>query len=160
MEMPVPRAETLDKKSQLVSRLREFLPADAVIDDPAETRAYECDALTAYRCPPLAAVLPRSTEEVAQILRLCSELEVPVVPRGSGTSLAGGALPTADCVILGVARMNDVLETNYADRYIRVQTGRTNLSVTGAVEADGFFYASTTGRGYTSLCLFFARLLD
>jgi glycolate oxidase len=66
---------------------------------------------------------------------------VPVVPRGSGTSLAGGALPTADCVILGVARMTEVLDTDYADRLIRVQTGRTNLSVTGAVEEDGFFYA-------------------
>ena len=66
---------------------------------------------------------------------------VPVVPRGSGTSLAGGALPTADSVILGVARMNDVLEVDYANRLIRVQTGRTNLSVTGAVEEDGFFYA-------------------
>jgi glycolate oxidase len=66
---------------------------------------------------------------------------VPVVPRGSGTSLAGGALPTADCVILGVARLNDVIETNYADRYIRVQSGRTNLSVTGAVEEEDFFYA-------------------
>jgi len=64
-----------------------------------------------------------------------------VVPRGSGTSLAGGALPTADSVILGVARMNEVLETDYDNRFVRVQTGRTNLSVTGAVEADGFFYA-------------------
>jgi len=66
---------------------------------------------------------------------------VPVVPRGSGTSLAGGALPTADAVVLGVARMNAVLETDYDNRFIRVQSGRTNLSVTGAVEADGFFYA-------------------
>jgi glycolate oxidase len=64
-----------------------------------------------------------------------------VVPRGAGTSLAGGSLPTADSIVLGVSRMSGVLETNYADRYIRVQTGRTNLSVTGAVEADGFFYA-------------------
>jgi glycolate oxidase len=106
-----------------------------------ETRAYECDALTAYRCPPMAAVLPETTREVSDVLRICHQEGVPVVPRGSGTSLAGGALPTADCVILGVARMNDVLETNYPDRYVRVQTGRTNLSVTGAVEEDGFFYA-------------------
>ena len=141
MEMPAPREDVLEKRSTLVARLREVLPADAVIDDPAETRAYECDALTAYRCPPLAAVLPRSTEEVSAVLRICHALDVPVVPRGSGTSLAGGALPTADCVILGVARMNEVIETNYPDRYIRVQTGRTNLSVTGAVEVDGFFYA-------------------
>ena len=91
--------------------------------------------------PPLVAVLPRTTAEVAAVLRLCLAEGVPVVPRGAGTSLAGGALPTADCVILGVARMNDVLEVNYADRYIRVQAGRTNLAVTGAVEGDGFFYA-------------------
>ena len=114
---------------------------DAVIHDPAEVRAYECDALTAYRCPPLAVVLPASTAEVAAVLRVCHAEGVPVVPRGSGTSLAGGALPTADCVLLGVARMNRVLETDYENRVIRVETGRTNLSVTGAVEEEGFFYA-------------------
>ena len=75
------------------------------------------------------------------MLRICHDMGVPVVPRGAGTSLAGGALPTADSVILGVARMNEVLETDYDNRFVRVQTGRTNLSVTGAVEADGFFYA-------------------
>src|SRR5690606_35700093 len=105
------------------------------------TRAYECDGLAAYRCPPLAVVLPRSTAEVAAALRVCHALGVPVVPRGSGTSLSGGALPTADSVILGLARMNRVLEVDYGDRFIRVEAGRTNLSVTGAVEAEGFFYA-------------------
>ncbi|WP_101340119.1 FAD-linked oxidase C-terminal domain-containing protein [Cereibacter azotoformans] len=141
MHMPPPDAGVLARKSRIVERLLAVLPEDAVVHDEAETRAYECDALTAYRCPPLAAVLPRSTDEVAAVLRVCHEERVPVVPRGSGTSLAGGALPTADCVILGVARLNRVLETDYANRFIRVQSGRTNLSVTGAVEADGFFYA-------------------
>ena len=141
MQMPQPDAAILANRATIVARLRQILPVDAVISDPNETRAYECDALTAYRCPPLAAVLPRSTAEVSAVLRLCHELGVPVVPRGSGTSLAGGALPTADCVILGVARMNAVLETDYDNRFIRVQSGRTNLSVTGAVEADGWFYA-------------------
>jgi len=141
MEMPTPDPEVLARKGRVVSRLREVLPADAVIDDPAETRAYECDALTAYRCPPMVAVLPSTTAEVSEVLAICNAEGVPVVPRGSGTSLAGGALPTADCVILGVARMNDVLETDYDNRFVRVQTGRTNLSVTGAVESDGFFYA-------------------
>ena len=141
MEMPAPNPAILARKARLVERLLSVLPADAVIHDEVETRAYECDALTAYKCPPLAAALPASTQEVADVLRICHEEGVPVVPRGSGTSLAGGALPTADCVILGVARMNDVLETDYANRIIRVQTGRTNLSVTGAVEEDGFFYA-------------------
>jgi len=141
MDMPLPNPLILSRKARIVDRLLAILPRDAVIDAPAETRAYECDGLTAYRCPPLAAVLPRTTAEVSAILRLCHEEGVPVVPRGSGTSLAGGALPTADCVILGVARMNGVLETDYANRFIRVQSGRTNLSVTGAVETDGFFYA-------------------
>ena len=141
MEMPAPNQNVLNRKPELVKRLLSVLPRDAVIDHEAETKAYECDALSAYRCPPIAAVLPRTTEETAAILKICNEMQVPVVPRGSGTSLSGGALPTADSVILGVARMNAVLETNYPDRYIKVQSGRTNLSVTGAVEADGFFYA-------------------
>ena len=141
MEMPTPDPQIVARKDRIVTRLRSVLPDDAVISDAMETRAYECDALTAYKCPPLCAVLPASTEEVAAVLRVCHEEGVPVVPRGSGTSLAGGALPTADSVILGVARLNDVLETDYENRFIRVQTGRTNLSVTGAVEADGFFYA-------------------
>lgn len=141
MEMPVADTRVMARKAEIVAALRAALPSDAVIDDPAETKAYECDALSAYRCPPLAAVLPRSTAEVAAALKICNQFGVPVVPRGSGTSLAGGALPTADSVILGVARMNRVLEVDYANRLIRVEAGRTNLSVTGAVEADGFFYA-------------------
>ena len=141
MDMPAPDGDILKRKAEIVARLRAVLPEDAVIDDPAETRVYECDALTAYRCAPLAAVLPGSTAEVSAVLKICHEEGVPVVPRGSGTSLAGGALPTADSVILGVARLNAVLEADYDNRVIRVETGRTNLSVTGAVEADGFFYA-------------------
>ncbi|MDA8740595.1 FAD-binding protein [Rhodobacteraceae bacterium] len=141
MEMPTPDQNVLNRKPELVKRLLSVLPRDAVIDHEAETKAYECDALSAYRCPPMVAVLPRTTEEISAVLKICNEMRVPVVPRGSGTSLSGGALPTADSVIIGVARMNTVLETNYPDRYIKVQSGRTNLSVTGAVEADGFFYA-------------------
>ena len=141
MDMPLPDARILSRKAAIVARLQKVLPGSAVIHDPVETRAYECDGLSAYRCPPLCAVLPASTAEVAAVLRICHEEKVPVVPRGSGTSLSGGALPTADCVILGVGRMTAVLETDYDCRFIRVQTGRTNLSVTGAVEAEGFFYA-------------------
>ena len=141
MDMPLPNPIVLSRKTELVARLLTVLPRDAVIEDEMETRAYECDALTAYKCPPLLAVLPRSTTEVSDVLRICHDMNVPVVPRGSGTSLAGGALPTADCVILGVARMNDVLETDYANRVIRVQSGRTNLSVSGAVAEEDFFYA-------------------
>lgn len=141
MEMPVPDPAILAKRDRILARLAAVVPEDSLISDPAETRAYECDALTAYRCPPLAVVLPRSTEEVALVLRECHALGVKVIPRGAGTSLAGGSLPTPDAVVIGVARMNAVIETDYANRFIRVQTGRTNLSVTGAVEAEGFFYA-------------------
>jgi glycolate oxidase len=141
MQMPNPDAGVLARKTQIVARLRAALPADAVIDDPAETRAYECDALAAYRCAPLAVVLPRSTAEVAAALRICHDEGVPVVPRGAGTSLAGGAMPSADAVVIGLARMNGVLEIDYDNRFIRVEAGRTNLSVTGAVEDEGWFYA-------------------
>ncbi|AUQ63789.1 FAD-linked oxidase C-terminal domain-containing protein [Phaeobacter inhibens] len=141
MEMPIPDQIVLSQKTELALRLAAVLPDDALVQDPAETRAYECDALTAYKCPPMLVVLPRTTKEVSDVLRICHAAGVPVVPRGAGTSLAGGALPTADCVILGVARMNAVLETDYDNRIIRVQTGRTNLSVSGAVEEEEFFYA-------------------
>ncbi len=141
MDMPSPNVTVLSEKAKLVERLEAVLPEGAVIADAAETRAYECDALTAYRCPPMLAVLPSTTQQVSDVLRICHEMGVPVVPRGSGTSLAGGALPTADCVVLGVARMNAVLETDYDNRFVRVQAGRTNLSVTGAVEEMDFFYA-------------------
>ncbi|NDW53739.1 FAD-linked oxidase C-terminal domain-containing protein [Aliiroseovarius sp. PrR006] len=141
MQMPDPNSRILARKDHIVARLQSVLPVGAVVHDPIQTRAYECDALTAYKCPPLCAVLPATTDEVSAVMRICFEEGVPVVPRGAGTSLAGGALPTADSVILGVARLNDVLETDYDNRFIRVQSGRTNLSVTGAVEEDGFFYA-------------------
>ena len=141
MDMPVPSRPILDRKAEIVRRLRAALPAEAVVSSEVELLAYECDALSAYRCPPLAVALPGSTEEVAAIMRICHEERVPVIPRGSGTSLSGGALPTEDAVVLGVSRLTEVLETSYADRIVRVQSGRTNLSVTGAVEDDGFFYA-------------------
>ncbi|MEB8387071.1 FAD-binding protein [Rhodobacteraceae bacterium KMM 6894] len=141
MQMPTPDPTILARKDEIVRQLGQVLPKGAVISDVSETRAYECDGLSAYRCPPLAVVLPTTTQQVSDVMRLCHAMGVPVVPRGSGTSLAGGALPTGDCVILGVARLNAVLETDYDNRFVRVQSGRTNLSVTGAVEEDGFFYA-------------------
>lgn len=139
--MPMPDPRVLALGPQIVAALRAVLPPDAVIDDAHETRAYECDALTAYRCPPLAVVLPRSTAEVAAVMRVCNDMAVPVVPRGAGTSLAGGALPTADCVILGTMRLNAFLEIDTANRYVRVQSGVTNLSVSAELEPLGFFYA-------------------
>ena len=81
MEMPRPDPAVLARKAQLVSRLRTILADDAIIHDEMETRAYECDALTAYKCPPLLAVLPSTTQEVSDVLRICHDMNVPVVPR-------------------------------------------------------------------------------
>jgi len=134
--MPIPDQSVLDRSDEIVTALQAVLPEDAVIYEPAETKAYECDALTAYRCPPLAVVLPHTTEEVAAAMRVCFDHGISVVPRGAGTSLAGGSLPTADSVILGTARLNDVLEIDTANRFIRVQTGVTNISVTQAIRCD------------------------
>ncbi|MGH0349027.1 FAD-linked oxidase C-terminal domain-containing protein [Sinorhizobium meliloti] len=139
--MPDPDAGVIARAPQIIAALEAALPAGTVISSPEETRAYECDALTAYRCPPLAVVLPRTTEEVATAMRVCHELRVPVVPRGAGTSLAGGALPTADSVIIGTMRLGEILEVDTANRFIRVQTGITNLAVSAELEAEGFFYA-------------------
>ncbi|MEO8531668.1 MAG: FAD-linked oxidase C-terminal domain-containing protein [Deltaproteobacteria bacterium] len=141
MQMTVPDPRILSRKSAIVSGLLARLPADAVIFAESELRAYECDALTAYRCPPLAVVLPRTTEETASVMAYLHDERVPVIPRGAGTSLAGGVLPTADSVVISVAKMTDLLEVSLMDRLVRVQTGRTNLSVTKALEADGWFYA-------------------
>ncbi len=141
IKMPPPDQNILDRWDQIVGALLAALPEETVISDDAETLAYECDALSAYRCQPMAVVLPRTTEEVSATLKVCHELGVPVVARGAGTSLAGGSLPTADSIILGTARLNKTLEIDIANRFIRVESGVTNLSVTGAVEKDGFFYA-------------------
>ena len=139
--MPPPSAEILSRATQIVASLKAVLPPETVISDPEETRAYECDALTAYRCSPLAVVLPRTTEEVAAAMRVCYEQRVPVIPRGAGTSLAGGALPTSDSVVISTIRLRNILEVDTANRFIRVQTGVTNLAVSAELEADGFFYA-------------------
>ena len=139
--MPAPDAAIIARKPEIVAALVAALPADTVISDPEETRAYECDALTAYRCPPLAVVLPRTTEQVAAAMRICHDMGVPVIPRGAGTSLAGGALPTADSVVIGTMRLREFLEIDTANRFIRVQTGVTNLSVSAELEPEGFFYA-------------------
>lgn len=141
MEMPSSNNSIINGKDRLIGLFNRILSTDSVISDPYETKVYECDGLTAYKCPPLAVLLPRTTEEVSEILKICHEEKVPVIPRGAGTSLSGGALPTSDSVILGTSRLNNILDLDIENRMVRVQTGVTNLSVTEAVENEGFFYA-------------------
>lgn len=141
ISMPIPNVHIMNERSLIIDRLLSELGEEIVIHDEAETIAYECDGLAAYRCPPLAVVLPRNTEEVSRALKLCSELGLPVIPRGSGTSLSGGALPTADSIVIGVSRLNEVLDIDYDSRTITVQSGITNLGVSGEVSGNDFFYA-------------------
>ncbi len=141
MEMPSSKVSIINDKDRFIGLFRQVLSPDSVISDPFETKAYECDGLTAYKCPPLAVLLPKTTEEVSKVLEICHKEKIPVIPRGAGTSLSGGALPTSDGVILGTSRLTNILNLDIENRMVRVQTGITNLSVTGAVENEGFFYA-------------------
>jgi len=139
--MPEPDAAVLARRSEIAVALRAIVAGEGVIDDVDALRVYESDGLTAYRQPPMLVVLPQTTAQVAAILRYCDENRVRVVPRGSGTSLSGGALPLADAVLLGLAKLNRIVEVDLANRVAVVQPGVTNLAVTRAVEADGFYYA-------------------
>ena len=141
MRMPEPDAATLQRRETIVRALRAIVPGDGVIADRAALRAYESDGLTAYRQPPMVAVLPETSSQVADILRYCQGAGVKVVPRGAGTSLSGGALPLADGVLLGLGKFNRVLEIDYANRCVVVQPGVTNLAVSEAVADAGFYYA-------------------
>jgi glycolate dehydrogenase FAD-linked subunit len=117
------------------------LPAEAVIREPEQLKTYECDGLTGHRMIPALVVLPRSTPEVQAVVRLCHKHGVPFVARGAGTGLSGGALPVADGIVISLARMDKILETDLAGGRVVVEPGVTNLAVTEAVSADGFFYA-------------------
>ncbi len=104
-------------------------------------KPYETDGLPAFRQTPLAVALPETTEQLAAVLRFLHRNGVRVIPRGAGTSLSGGALPMEDSVVVGMMRMNRILEIDYADRFATVQAGVTNIGITQAVAGEGFFYA-------------------
>ncbi|GGC59892.1 FAD-linked oxidase C-terminal domain-containing protein [Chelatococcus reniformis] len=141
LRMPEPDAAVIARRGEIAAALRAIVPGEGVIDDPAMLRPYESDGLTAYRQPPMLVVLPETKDQVSAVLRWCHGQGVKVVPRGSGTSLSGGALPLADAVLLGMAKFNQVLAVDYEDRVAVVQPGVTNLAVTRAVEDAGFYYA-------------------
>jgi glycolate oxidase len=141
MQMPEPDAEVLAKRERIVAALRAIVPGEGVIATAEQLRAYECDALTAYRALPMAVVLPTTTEQVAAILRFCDAEKVKVVPRGAGTGLSGGALPLTDGIILGLGKFNRILDIDLENRTVTAQPGVTNLAITRAVEHAGFYYA-------------------
>ena len=141
MRMPEPDAKVIADRERLAARLRGILPADNVIDDRDGMRAFDSDGLTAYNAMPLVVALPESTAQVAAVVAACAEMGVKVVPRGAGTGLSGGALPLADGVSLALTKLNRILDIDYENRCATVQPGVTNLAISDAVAAEGFYYA-------------------
>jgi glycolate oxidase len=109
--------------------------------EPADLRTYECDGLTGMRVRPLAVVLPATTAEVSACVKIAHEYGLPIVPRGAGTGLSGGALPAADGIVIGLARMTNILEVDFENFRMRVQPGVINLDVTTAIAPYGYYYA-------------------
>jgi glycolate oxidase len=141
VNLPPPDPERIARRRDLVRRLRRLVDDNGLLHRPEDLVAYECDGLSAYRQAPLAVALPTSTEQVADVLRACGDLDIPVVPWGAGTGLSGGALPLGDGLVLSLARMNRILSIDVDDRAVTVEPGVTNLAVTHAVQPHGFYYA-------------------
>ena len=141
LTMPEPDQAVLARRAEIVGALQKIVPGEGVIDSEAGRRPYETDALTAYCTLPMVVVLPETTAQIVEILRYCSAENIKVVPRGAGTSLSGGALPLADGVLLGLGKFKKILEIDFPNRCAVVQPGVTNLAITQAVQAQGFYYA-------------------
>jgi len=127
--------------NQLTTLFLRFLAVESVLFREEERRPYECDGLSVYRQLPLLVVLPETVEQVQQVLRICSEHKVPVVARGAGTGLSGGALPLSDGVLLSLAKFSQILDIDLPNRCARVQPGVRNLAISEAVAAHNLYYA-------------------
>ncbi len=132
---------TSTTREQLIRRVKKLLPGEQVLYSAEDLRPYECDGLSAYRRLPLAVMLPDTIEQVQAILKLCSELDVPVVARGAGTGLSGGALPHEQGILLSLAKFNRILEIDPQQRIARVQPGVRNLAISEAAAPYALYYA-------------------
>ena len=141
LKMPDIDAGTVARRAEIIAAMRDILPDAAVITEEDRLRVYESDGLTAYRQLPLIVVLPETTEQVARIMRYCSDHKVRIVPRGAGTGLSGGALPLADAITIGLGKFKRIVDIDLPNRAVRAQAGVTNLAITKAVEHAGFYYA-------------------
>lgn len=139
--MPEPDRAVLERRAAIIADLRKLVPGEGVIDSAAEMRPYESDGVTAYRQPPMVVVLPETTAQVSAVLRYCHDSGIKVVPRGSGTSLSGGALPLADGVLLGLGKFKRIREIDFDNRVVVTEPGVTNLAISQAVAHAGFYYA-------------------
>jgi glycolate oxidase len=130
-----------ERRRAVAAALRAVLPARAVLADPEDTRPYECDGLAAYRQLPMVVTLPDDEAQVLAILEVCRELDVPIVPRGAGTGLSGGAQPLADGVVISTARLNRILRVEPYARTAVVQPGVRNLAISEAAAPFNLYYA-------------------
>ncbi|MGH8674289.1 MAG: FAD-binding protein, partial [Burkholderiales bacterium] len=131
----------LERQRAVVAVLREFLAEEAVLWREEETRPYECDGLTAYRNLPMVVVLPDTEAQVQRVLKTCHAMGVPVVPRGAGTGLSGGALPLGDGVLLSMAKFMRVLRLDPLARIAVVQPGVRNAAISDVAAPFGLYYA-------------------
>src|SRR3954447_2013855 len=130
-----------ERQSQIVRALQAHLPSHALIWHAEDTTPYECDGLTAYRQRPLVVALPETEAQVAAVLKTCHQLGVPVVARGAGTGLSGGAMPHALGVTLSLAKFNRILKVDPVSRTALVQCGVRNLAISEAAGSFGLYYA-------------------
>lgn len=128
-------------KKDFGAKLLKILNPGGLISSDDELIVYECDGLTGYRIKPIFVVLPKSASEVSEIIKLCNSENVPFVPRGAGTGLSGGALPTEEGIVISLSRMNRILEVDIPNQRVVVEPGVVNLSVTNAVSGSGYYYA-------------------
>ncbi|MDX5152486.1 MAG: FAD-binding protein, partial [Acidiferrobacterales bacterium] len=139
LDNPEPRSQ--EDAKNLARELRRIVPDNAVLEDQEDLRPYECDGLSAYRALPLVVVLPETIEQVQEIMRLCHRMKVPVVARGAGTGLSGGALPLTNGVLLSLAKFNRILKVDPINRTAHVQPGVRNLAISEAAKRYNLYYA-------------------
>jgi glycolate oxidase len=139
--LPDMTAEISSKRAQLFAQLRSLLPAEAVLSDAESMRPYECDGLSAFKQLPMLVAMPETVAQVQAIMRICHALQVPVVARGAGTGLSGGALPLSDGLLLSLAKFNSILDIDPDACSARVQPGVRNLAISQAAAPYSLFYA-------------------
>src|SRR5438067_11945401 len=127
--------------SSLIDRLRPIVGRDALLTSPSDLLVYECDGYTIEKNKPDVVVFPTSTEQVVRVVQLCNEMDVPFLPRGAGTSLAGGCLPVGGGVMLALTRMKRILEVSIRDRYALVEPGVVNLWLSNHLKPHGYHFA-------------------
>ncbi|MFM1870448.1 MAG: hypothetical protein RLY99_1192 [Pseudomonadota bacterium] len=136
-----PAAQIKSRQAQLVKALKPLLPEHALLWEPEDTIPYECDGLAAYRQMPLAVALPETEAQAVAVLKVCQSLDVPIVPRGAGTGLSGGAMPIAQGLVLSLAKFKKILHIDPIARTAVVQPGVRNLAISEAVAKHGLYYA-------------------